>query len=125
MRTLTDNYTENLELLARALRVNDSFDLLKKTLTLSDGELTFYYIDGFVKDAVMQKLMTQLLTLKKMPSSAKELMATGVPYVETDLTEDLDRMINAVMSGAALMIGTGLGSRAILIDKTTQKKTTP
>ena len=42
MRTLTDNYTENLELLARALRVNDSFDLLKKTLALPDGELTFY-----------------------------------------------------------------------------------
>ena len=116
MRTLTDNYTENLELLARALRVNDSFDLLKKTLTLSDGELTFYYIDGFVKDTVMQKLMTQLLTLKKMPSSAEELMATGVPYVETDLTEDLDLMINAVMSGATLMIGTSLGRRAILID---------
>ena len=116
MRTLTDNYTENLELLARALRVNDSFDLLKKTLTLPDGELTFYYIDGFVKDTVMQKLMTQLLTLKKMPSSAEELMATGVPYVETDLTEDLDLMINAVMSGATLMIGTSLGCRAILID---------
>lgn len=116
MRTLTDNYTENLELLARALRVNDSFDLLKKTLTLSDGELTFYYIDGFVKDTVMQKLMTQLLTLKKIPSSAEELMATGVPYVETDLTEDLDLMINAVMSGATLMIGTSLGCRAILID---------
>ena len=116
MRTLTEDYGENKELLQRTLRTKESFDILTKTLTLSEGELTFYYIDGFVKDTAMQKLMTQLLTVKKMPSSAVELMREAIPYVETEVTDDLDAMINAVMSGATLAIGSTLGREAILID---------
>lgn len=117
MRTLTDNYKENIVAIEKELRVKDSFDLLKKTLTLPDGEeLTFYYIDGFVKDTVMQKLMTQLLTMKKTPASAEELMRQGVPYVETDITEDVDLMIGAVTSGATLMLGSAIGKKALIID---------
>ena len=119
MRTLTNNYHDNLRLIEERLRVSESFDLLTKKLTLPDGELTFYYIDGFVKDTVMQKLMTQLLSLKKMPPSAEELMQEGVPYVETDIVEDVDLMIGAVTSGATLMLGTTLGIKAIIIDSRT------
>ena len=116
MRTLTEDYKQNKELLGRILRVNESFDLLSKELTIRDGELTFYYIDGFVKDTVMQKLMTHMLSLTRMPPSADALMREAVPYVETEVSADLDAMIGAVMSGATLMIGSTLGSEAILID---------
>ena len=116
MRTLTCDYNENKELLRQVLRTSESFDILTKTLTLQDGELTFYYIDGFVKDTVMQKLMTQLLSVKKMPTSADALMKEALPYVETDIVSDLEAMTVAVMSGATLLIGTTTGSEAILID---------
>lgn len=119
MRTLTEDYTQNKELLKRILRADESFDLLTKTLTLKDGELTFYYIDGFVKDTVMQKLMTHLLSLTKMPSSAEELMRTALPYVETEVSGDLDIMINSVMSGATLVIGSATGSSAVIVDSRT------
>ena len=41
----------------RLLRVDENFDMLKKIVKVGEDELTFYYLDGFVKDAVMQKLM--------------------------------------------------------------------
>ena len=116
MRTLTNDYNENKKLLDRLLRVDKSFDLLSKTLTTSGGELTLYYIDGFVKDTVMQKLMTHLLSVKELPISAAELSREAIPYVETDVTDNVDLMINTVMSGGSLMIGSTLGQEAILID---------
>ena len=116
MRTLGNDYNENKKLIDRLLRVDKSFDLLSKTLTISGGELTLYYIDGFVKDTVMQKLMTHLLSVKNLPTSAAQLSREAIPYVETDVTDNLDLMINTVMSGGTLMIGSTLGQEAILID---------
>ena len=119
MRKLGKDYRENVEYLDSALRIKESFDVLSKTLTMADGEARFYYIDGFVKDTVMQKLMMHMLSLKKMPASAREFMERGVPYVETDVTEDVDLMIRMVLSGATLMIAEGFGSAAIVIDTRT------
>ena len=119
MRTLTDDYERNVEFLDRTLRVKESFDVLCKTLKLDSGELTLYYIDGFVKDTVMQKLMMHFLSVKKMPKSARDFMEHSVPYVETDACGDVDLMIQAVMSGATLMIGTTFGAEAIIIDSRT------
>lgn len=125
---LCENYLENIKLLDEALRVRESFDLIKKELQLSDGRLTFYYIDGFVKDAVMSKLMTHFLTLKSIvppPSKGqKDLPAyrfadACVPYVETDVTDDVDVMIQMVMSGATLLVGEGHGEYGIIIDART------
>ncbi len=119
MRQLTDNYKENVEILNRELRVKESFDVLVKTLKIGDGELSFYFIDGFVKDTVMQKLMMHFLSLKAMPPSAREFMEGALPYVETDVVADLDIMIQAALSGATLMLGSSLGSQAIIIDTRT------
>ncbi len=119
MRILKNDYRENVDFLNETLRVSQSFDLLSKKLAVGNGELTFYYIDGFVKDAIMQKLMTQFLSVKSLPSSAEEFMRTAVPYVETEVARDVDTMITAVMSGATLLIGSSFGAEAIIIDSRT------
>lgn len=119
MRTLGENYRENVERLDQELFVDENFDVLKKTLTLEDGEVTIYFVDGFVKDTVMQKLMMSLASLKKMPREAREFMQTAVPYVETDVVDDLDLMITSVLSGTSLLIGEGMGGQGILIDSRT------
>ena len=119
MRKLSLDYKENVKYLNRALRVDESFDLLRKTLRVGDGEFTLYYVDGFVKDTVMQKLMMHFLSVKKLPDSAYEFMINSVPYVESDVTEDADLMIQMVLSGATLLIGSKFGGHAIIIDSRT------
>ena len=116
MRKLSLDYKENVKYLSRTLRVGESFDLLSKTLRVGDGEFTLYYVDGFVKDTVMQKLMMHFLSIKKLPETAYEFMITGVPYVECDVTEDVDLMIQTVLSGATLLVGSKFGAHAIIID---------
>ena len=105
--------------LSYLLRVDESFDILRKTLRVGDGEFTLYYVDGFVKDTVMQKLMMHFLSVKKLPRSASEFVISNVPYVECDVTEDVDLMIQTVLSGATLLVGSSFGAEAIIIDSRT------
>ena len=123
MRKLSDSYSENVMQLDRLLRVDENFDMLKKLVRVGEDELTFYYLDGFVKDAVMQKLMLSLSGQNGIcpeksagEAAAYEFMRSYVVYVETDITESLDAMITAVMSGGTLMLGSRFGSFANLID---------
>ena len=123
MRRLSDSYRENVMQIDRLLRVDENFDMLKKNLRVGEDELTFYYLDGFVKDTVMQKLMLSLSSQKGIcpekssgEAAAREFMRSYVVYVETDVTDSLDSMITMVMSGATLMLGSRFGRYAIIID---------
>ena len=135
-RRLTGDYWRNVRLIDEILRVDDNFDLIKKVLTVGKDELTLYYIDGFVKDVVMSKLMLYLLSLKGLGGSAdgapqeddcnkparlivEEFLRAHVPYVETDFANELDGMIQMVMSGATIMLGSSFGEYAIVIDART------
>ena len=119
MRELYLEYEKNVALFDTELRVEESFDIIKKVLKVADGELTLYYIDGFVKDTVMQKLMMHFLSQKSLPESATDFMESGVPYVETDVSGDLDFMIQMVLSGATVMLGSTFSAEAIVIDART------
>ena len=118
-KKLFENYSENVSLMNDLLAVRNSFDMLSKTVSLDGGELTLYFIDGFAKDTVLQKLMMHVLSMKKISKGAKEFMETGLPYIETDVTDDVERMIFTVMSGGTLILGTSFGSQAILVDSRT------
>ena len=54
---LTDVYAENVRKMDDMLHVGDNFDVIRKDLQIGPDRMTLYYIDGFVKDAVMEKLM--------------------------------------------------------------------
>ncbi|MEE0969385.1 MAG: spore germination protein [Clostridia bacterium] len=120
MRGLSKSYKENVEYLDKALRVDESFDLLKKIMKIGSDEITMYYIDGFVKDGVMSKLMTYFLSLNGLgdsgEQSANDFLEAHLPYVEAEVTKDIDKMISTMLSGAALMLGSTFGETAILID---------
>ena len=93
--------------------------MLSKKIALNEGELTLYFIDGFAKDTVLQKLMMHILSTKKLKARAREFMETTLPYIETDVTDDIEKMIFTVMSGGALVLGSSFGAEAILVDSRT------
>lgn len=119
MRKLFLDYKQNVKYFDNKFSVDENFDVIKKVLKIGDGELSLYYIDGFVKDTVMQKLMMHFLSVEKLPDSALEFMQRNVPYVETDVSEDAELMIQMVLSGATLMLGSSFGASGIIIDSRT------
>ncbi len=135
-KRLSGDYRQNIKQLDSILDPQKNFDIIKKTLTVGDGELTLYYIDGFVKDGVMQKLMVYLVSLKGLGSNidgtaepweqsasnierVSAFIHAHVPYVETDSSSELETMIQFVMSGATVILGSSFGEYAIIVDART------
>ena len=120
MNKLSTDYRKNVESLDAIFAIKENFDILKKVLIIGDDELTLYFIDGFVKDAVMQKMMVHFLSLKSLGErtdrSAQDFLFHNVPYVEADVTDDIDTMVQMMLSGATVMIGSAFLNRGIIID---------
>ena len=79
------DYRENVRIIDEILRIEDNFDLLKKVIKVGADELTLYYVDGFIKDGVMSKMITYLLSLKGLGgnSDGSEKGAEGKSAAES------------------------------------------
>ncbi len=125
---LSADYLANVSLLDGIFRVKENFDLIRKDLAVGADRMALYYIDGFVKDTVMQKLMMHFLSLDGLVppmgkydpvDTVKRFVDHSLPYVETDVTTSTEAMVQAVMSGATLMLGSSFGPSAVIIDART------
>lgn len=122
MKKLQADYRANLQYFDSVFQPGTNFDMIRRRLLIGPDEMTMYYIDGFVKDEIMQKLMQYFLGLKGMGSgeeAAKQFADRHVPYVEVDVTDSTDTAVLLTMSGAVLMLGSTFGGKAILIDART------
>ena len=111
---LSGIYSEDTLNLRDRLRVEESFDLIERHLTVCSGDTCFFYIDGFVKDGEMLRIMQHLLTQKDI-TSASSLEKT-LPYVEVERTCKISRLISAVLSGQTALLCESFGGEAILLD---------
>lgn len=111
---LTGDYNLDTLILRERLRVNESFDMIERHLTVCQKDICFFYIDGFVKDGEMLRIMQYLLSLKTL-GTAEETEAV-MPYVEVELTSDRQKLVRAVLSGQTALLAEGFGNKAILLD---------
>lgn len=120
MKRLSDNYTDNVKIFDEEFNVKENFDIIKKSLSVGNDELTLYYIDGFIKDAVMSKLMLSFVALKGLGGMGAEQFARQcAAYVETDVSRSFDFMVQMMLSGAALILGSTFGDGAVVVDART------
>jgi len=111
---LGENYNENVNLLSSLLRVGDSFDIIERRLHIHERELCFFYIDGFVKDSEMQRVMQTFLSLKELGDAV--YTERRIPYMEVERCSDADKIVRAVLSGQTALFAESFGAEAILID---------
>ena len=115
MQKLTNSFEDNVRYMDKTLRVDKSFDLIRRELRVGRERLVLYYIDGFVKDLVMSRLMQYFPTLKEM-GDADTFAAKHSPYVEVDVTDSFDTATLFALSGAAVVFGSTFGGKAVVID---------
>ncbi len=112
-RLFTD-YGQNIEMMSKALRVKESFDIIERHLTVAERDMCFYYIDGFVKDGEMLRIMQYLLGQKEIASAGE--LERKLPYVEVELTHEPAKIIRAVLSGQTAIFAESFRDEAILLD---------
>lgn len=114
MHPLSNDYKENILATEKRLGYGKSFDVLEKRMSVGGTEITFFYVDGFVKDSEMQRVMQTLLSEKRL-GGAYETERT-IPYVELSRTSDADALATAVLSGQTALLAQSFGNEAILLD---------
>ncbi len=100
---------ENVNYLNTILPVRESFDIIQRDIIIGERKAAFYFIDGFMKDDTMQKLMTSFFMIKKedMPSTATGFSKLAVSYVEVDVITDFDAIIRNILSGVTCLFVEG------------------
>ena len=96
---------ENVNYMNEILPIKESFDLIQRDIIIGEKQSSFYFIDGFTKDEVLQKMMSGFFALKKddMPSTATGFSKMAVPYIEVDVINDFDQVIRNVLSGVTCL----------------------
>lgn len=111
---------ENVATLKKELGVDISFDVVYRTIRVGEREAAIFFIDGFCKDELMQKLLQYFMdiTQKDMPKEPWELLKKKVPYVEVDLEQEIEKIETKVLSGAFALLIDGYDA-AIMLDSRT------
>ena len=110
-------YLAATEKMRQTLCVGESFDIIERHLTVCGGDSCFFYIDGFIKDGEMLRIMQYLISLKEIGTAAE--LTRLIPYVEVEYTSDADRLVRGVLSGQAAFFAENMGCDGILIDART------
>ncbi len=117
---MTGVLKENIAYLNERLAVGVSFDLVYRVIRIGGKDACIYFIDGFCKDELMQKMLQYFMGIKEeeMPRDAHEMSKCCVPYVEVDLKDQWDEIIGNLLSGVLILLIDGY-TQAILIDSRT------
>ncbi len=119
-RTLGASYDDNILLMDRLLRVGNSFDLIRRPLTIGGTRMVFYYLEGFLQTAAFQKLLMHLLSVGDFgdgsPGAAERFAQSSLPAAETVCTDSVDRLLLAVLSGCCAYLCEGFGACGVILD---------
>ena len=111
------DHGENVSSVRARLGVGKSFDCIERHLTVGGEDVAFFYIDGFIKDAELQRVMQQVTSADKIVSAGELL--ERLAYVEVGTMNDIDGIVAAVLSGQTALLADAFSGTAILIDART------
>jgi len=117
---MTSSLQESMDYLNEKLDVDKNFDLVYRVIRVGGRNACIYFIDGFCKDELMQKMLQYFMDLKadELPKDAHEMSKTCMPYVEVDLQDDWKQIIYFIMSGVFALFIDGY-DKCLLIDSRT------
>jgi len=117
---LSGLFDEDVAVMDAVLRTDSSFDMLRKTMEVAGAKIVMYYIDGFVKAESLQKLLTYVISVKtmgnKQPGDARKFADMHMPAAEVDVTDSIDSLVLAVMSGCTVFLCDAFDANALIID---------
>ena len=117
---MSGSLAQDMEYLNRVLGADRNFDIIYRVIHIGGKEACMYLVDGFCKDELVQKLLQYFmdLTPDKMPQDMHGISKQFTPYVEVEIDDRFNTMINSLLSGMFILLIDGY-SKALLIDSRT------
>ncbi|MBO5421628.1 MAG: spore germination protein [Clostridia bacterium] len=113
----SDDFYKNEKILDDYFKVDKNYDVVNTRFHVTKREAKLYYIDGFVNNEISERVMNFMMSTPERieDGTTPEAFAQSVvPYIEMDISDDLNNISKVVYSGALLMIVDGF-STAFLI----------
>lgn len=122
IKKLSSNYIENVTQMNRMLRVPNSFDVVVRQIKIADRKASLYFVDGFVKDDIMERIMEYVLKITTEDlltiNTLKQFDQSYIPYVEVSIDQDITKLCTQILSGTIILLIEGFDC-ALAIDART------
>lgn len=113
---ISSNIVENVKAIKEILPVNKSFDVILREILVDNKKAYLLFIDGFVKDTIMVHVMKELQKVNDdKKDTARKVMLQNIPYIEASVENDLNKVIEEVLSGQVALLIDG-DTTAVLVD---------
>lgn len=115
---LKESLAENKTIMADVLPVGKSNDLLTRDFSFGGRSAALYYLDGFLNDVVMERMVSRLLdiTPKQMEATTDlwDFVHKFITYTEVDVYAKTDDVVTQLLAGKSVFIVDGLTGALVL-----------
>ena len=116
---LSGQFAADTHALDEALRIGRSYDLLDRRLRFGQRQAALYFINGFFKDDLMEKVVQFLMSKKaeelETVEDAAAFARRFMPNAEVSLSADQLELVTRVLAGMAVLVIEGF-SEALVMD---------
>lgn len=91
------------------LRIEDSFDLIRRRFMIGGKQAAFYTVDGFLKGEVSEKVMEFFykITEEQMSEDFAGFLQQQIPYLDLMKVADQEMFVKSVLSGMSCLMVEG------------------
>ena len=116
-KKITVDLNENIQYFNAKLDVKKNFDILNRMTKVAERKASYYFVDGFVKDDIMERLLEFFYSIQpeNLTGDSNDLSKDALPYVEVDVLDDKEQIITSILSGIVCLFIDGY-SKCLAID---------
>ena len=114
---ISSSLEDNMEQFHRLFRVDKNFDVVYRTMKIGGRRACFYFVDGFVRDEVLQRIIQYMCGVsgEDFPKEAHEFSKKHLPYGEIGVVKDAEQLTVQLLMGITVLFIDGYDS-ALTID---------
>lgn len=119
--------SENLKFFEQVLGIGQSFDMIKREVSFAGHDMCLLYINGFVKDDILDELLRNLSQVKREQLAVDtfdKLFKTYLPHIQVEQVDKSNKIFTAILSGQSCLLVDGY-EVAFLIDARSYPARTP
>lgn len=112
------NLETNSDWISQELGTDQSFDVIRRDLSIANRKAALFFIDGFAKDQIMERILTTFAMLQPQdlrPEMLEEIFHRYLAYIEVESTDDLHEAVEKVLAGPLALVIDGI-DQVIIID---------